>query len=449
MNVVAVISSAIAVSGPRKTIHDKTGLDGVDREVPETRGTRNTRRFLRRVGVTALAVTLLAGVATAASVAVPEAAAGQDRPELQEAMQSLVDAGSAGVQLRVHDQRGEWGGSAGVRKLGETAKPPTNGRFRIGSSTKTFTASVVLQLVAEGKVGLDAPAAGYLPQFGLDRRITVRMLLQHTSGVFDFTGESYPDGTVVPGIAWSGKEWVDNRFRTYRPEELVRFALSKPARFAPGTDWSYSNTNYVLARLLIEKVTGRSYAEEMQRRILRPLGLWDTVVPGTSPEIPGPHAHGYYRYEDAGQWKTVDITRQNPSWISSAGDMISTTQDLHTFFSALQGGKLLPASLLAEMRKPDPKSGAYGYGLGLFVLDAGPDCGGTIVYHNGGVQGYGTLMYSTLDGSKTLTASATYVDGAAMSKTAAFQKAVQGLVNMVFCGEQAGLADRPSTVDPH
>ncbi|WP_268745061.1 serine hydrolase domain-containing protein [Paenibacillus sp. FSL H8-457] len=155
-----------------------------------------------------------------------------------------------------------------MSRLGEEAKPPTNGHFRIGSNIKTFTSTVMLQLVAEGRIGLDEPAVDYLPEFGLDRRITVRMLLQHTSGVFNFTGKYYEDGTVMPGIPWQGQEWVDNRFKTYRPEELVRLALSKPVRFEPGTDWSYSNTNYVLARLLIEKVTGSSLAEEMQRLIL-------------------------------------------------------------------------------------------------------------------------------------------------------------------------------------
>ena len=386
----------------------------------------------KRVGITALAVTLLAG-ATTPGVA---AAAAQDRPELQTAIQEIVDSGFAGVQLRVHDERGDWVGSAGVRKLGETAKPPTNGRFRVGSNTKTFVATVALQLVAEGRIELDTPAADYLPAFGLDRRITVRMLLQHTSGLFSYTGEYYPDGTIVPGIPWQGKEWVDNRFHTYQPEELVRLALSKPARFAPGTDWSYSNTNYVLAGLLIEKVTGRSYAEEMRRRIMRPLGLSGTVVPGARPDIPGPHAHSYYRYEDAGQWKTLDITRQNVSWASSAGEMISTTRDLHTFFAALVGGKLLPAPLLAEMLKPHPKSGVYGYGLGLMVQDAGPNCGGILLTHNGGLQGSGALMYSTPDGSKTLEASVTTGDGA-FDPAAAFAQAQRSLVNLVFCGGPA------------
>ncbi|TYP76847.1 D-alanyl-D-alanine carboxypeptidase [Paenibacillus methanolicus] len=133
-------------------------------------------------------------------------AAGQDRPELQKAVQEIVDSGFLGVQLRVHDEQGEWVGSAGVSRLGEAAKPPTNGHFRIGSNTKTFTATVVLQLVAEGRIGVDDPVVDYLPAFGLDRRITVRMLLQHTSGVFNYTGEYYEDGTVVPGIPWQGQE---------------------------------------------------------------------------------------------------------------------------------------------------------------------------------------------------------------------------------------------------
>ncbi|MEQ4724498.1 serine hydrolase domain-containing protein [Nonomuraea sp. B19D2] len=380
-----------------------------------------------------------AGAATADSGAAPAAAAGQDRPELQKAIEEIVDSGFAGVSLRVHDERGEWVGSAGVAELGGAAKPPTNGYVRIGSNTKTFTATLVLQLVAEGKVGLDDPAADHLPEFGLDERITVRMLLQHTSGVFNFSGEVYDDGTVVPGIpapyGTTGKEWVGNRFKTYRPQELVELALSKPARFEPGAGWSYSNTNYVLARLLIEKVTGRSVAEEMQRLILGPLGLSGTVVPDASPEIPEPHAHAYYRYEDAGEQKTADVTRQNPSWISSGGDMISTTQDLHTFISALVGGKLLPAPLLAEMCTPHPTGiPNMDYGLGVFVLNTD---GGTVISHNGGMAGHAALMYSTPDGSKTLTAALNCVDDADLAIATAFRYAQQRLVNEVFRGGQA------------
>ncbi|SFK72693.1 D-alanyl-D-alanine carboxypeptidase [Streptosporangium canum] len=381
-----------------------------------------------------------AGVATADSGAVPAAAARQDRPELQKALEEIVDDGFVGVSLRVHDARGEWVGSAGAAELGGAAKPPTNGHVRIGSNTKTFTSTLVLQLVAEGKVELDTPAADYLPEFGLDERITVRMLLQHTSGVFNFSGEVYDDGTVVLGIPMpygpAGAEWLDNRLKTYRPQELVELALSKPARFEPGTGWSYSNTNYVLARLLIEKVTGRTYAEEMRRLILGPLGLSGTVVPDASPEIPEPHAHAYYRHEDGGEQKTIDITRQNPSWISSGGDMISTTQDLHTFLSALLGGKLLPASLLAEMCTPHPTGiPNMDYGLGVFVLTT--DGGGTLISHNGAAVGHAALMYSTPDGSKTLTAALNCVDDADLSIAAAFQRAQQRLLDEVFCGGQA------------
>ncbi|MEV0236401.1 serine hydrolase domain-containing protein [Nonomuraea sp. NPDC050786] len=383
---------------------------------------------------------ITAALDTTERAAVPAAAAGQDRPELRKALEEIVDSGFVGVSLRVNDERGEWVGSAGAAELGGAAKPPTNGHVRIGSNTKTFTATLVLHLVAEGRIGLDAPAADYLPGFGLDERITVRMLLQHTSGVFNFTGEVYADGTIVPGIpipyGTTGKEWMDNRFRTYRPQELVELALSKPARFEPGTGWSYSNTNYVLARLLIEKVTGRSYAEEMQRLILGPLGLSGTVVPDASPEIPEPHAHASYRYEEDGEQKTIDITRQNPSWISTGGDMISTTQDLHTFVSALLGGRLLPAPLLAEMCTPHPTGiPNMDYGLGVFVVRT--EDGGTLISHNGAAVGHAALMYSTPDGSKTLIAALNCVDDAGLSIATAFQNAQRRLVNQVFRGGQA------------
>ncbi|KOG08087.1 MULTISPECIES: serine hydrolase domain-containing protein [Streptomyces] len=354
---------------------------------------------------------------------------GQDRPQLQEAIEELVESGFVGVQLRVNDEQGEWVGSAGVRRLGQNAKAVATGHFRIGSSTKSFVATSVLLLVAEGGIGLDAPADDYLPEFGLDRRITVRMLLQHTSGIFNHTGELYEDGTIARGVPWQGKEWVDNRFKTYLPEELVRLSLSKPARFAPGTGWSYANTNYVLARLVIEKVTGRSFAEELQRLILGPLGMTGTLAPGASPEIPEPHNHGYYRYEDGGQERTVDVTRQNPSWVGAGGDMTSTTRDLHTYFSALMGGRLLPAELLAEMRTPEA---TVGYGLGVFAQETQ---GGTVFHHNGATMGSAALMYSTPDGSRTLTAGLSWVDDADLSIAPAFQTAQQRFVDQVFCGK--------------
>ncbi|WP_344483962.1 serine hydrolase domain-containing protein, partial [Nonomuraea monospora] len=189
------------------------------------------------------------------------------------------------------------------------------------------------------------------------------------------------------------------------------------------TDWSYANTNYVLARLLIEKVTGRTIAQEMQRLIIGPLGLTGTIQPSAETDLPAPHAHAYYRYEEG----TVDVTRHNPSWVSSGGDMISTTRDLHTFITALLGGKLLPADLLAEMCTPEAK---VGYGLGVFVQDT--PGGGKVITHNGGIAGHAALLYSTPDGATTLTATLNYVDDAELSMAAAFQGATQRLVAEVF-----------------
>ncbi|MGK5552529.1 serine hydrolase domain-containing protein [Actinomadura kijaniata] len=405
-------------------------------------GTPRTFRISRPVAVTALAVGLVAGVAPGAAavdgrVAAPNAVAGQDRPEVRKAVQAFVDAGFAGIQVRVNDERGEWAVSAGVRKLGGTAKPPTNGLFRLGSTTKTFTATLVLQLVADGRIRLDTPVADHLPGFGLDRRITVRMLLQHTSGVYNYTGELDAAGKPLPGLIVPGEDLVEKRLRSYRPEELVRFALSKPPRFEPGKGWGYSNTNYTLAQLLVEKVTGRSYAEQMRRRILRPLALRHTLPPSRRTGIPGPHSHGYYRYQDAtGRWKVVDVTRQNPTYLGAAGGMISTSADLHTFFSALNGGGLLPPRLLAEMRRPHPGSGALAYGLGVSVQDLGPGCG-TVLHHNGSaLAGYGSIMYSTPDGRRTLTGSITMGD-AAVDPSPAFPKLQTKLLKEVFCGRPA------------
>ncbi|WP_157249292.1 serine hydrolase domain-containing protein [Nonomuraea typhae] len=394
------------------------------------------RRVFRRLGGTAA---LLAGTATAGAAAADSrpASAGQDRPELQKAIQAFVDSGlAAGMQIRVTDERGEWAGSAGVRKLGASAKPPTNGRFRIGSTTKNFVATLVLQLVDASVLELDAPVAGYLPQFKLDPEITVRMLLQHTSGLIDYTYDVDAEGKPVQGIPWQGKEWVAKRFHTYTDEELVRLSLAKGPKFGPGKRWSYSNTNYVVAKLLIKKVTG-SYERAMKQRILRPLKLTGTELPGARTDIRGPYAHAYYRYEDApGQWKVIDVTRQNPTWISAAGDMISTTEDLQTFFSALNGGKLVSADLLAEMREPHPESAAlYGrYGLGTWIqnLNERLGCGGTVYNHNGSNNGYAALMYSTPDGKKTLTASITSGDAEA-DVAKEFPKALDNLLKTEFC----------------
>lgn len=343
---------------------------------------------------------------------------------LDEAVHKFVAAGFAGLQMRVNDEHGEWAGSAGVRELGDTESPPADGRFWAGSVAKTFTATAVLQLVADGAIGLDSPVG-----LGVDERITVRMLLRHTSGLFNYTGEYFEDGTIVTGIPAFGKEWVEHRLRPYQARELVDLALSKPARFEPGTDWSYSNTNYTLATLLIEKLSGRSFGEQLQERILGPLGLRDTLLAGDVTDLPEPYAHGYYRYQDGDDWVVTDVSRQNLAMMPGAGSAISTTRDLHVFFSALNGGRILPAGLLAEMRTPH---GPIGYGLGVFVQELAN--GDTIYHHNGGAPGgYGALMYSNPDGTKTMTAGITMGD-AAVDPAEVFPAALDSLVKAVFEG---------------
>jgi len=384
---------------------------------------------MRKSIVVAVAAALLTGMVA------PDATAAPGRSDLRQAMDEVIAAGAAGVQVRLHDGRGDWVGTAGKRELGVRDGVPVNGRFRAGSLTKTFVATAVLQLVGEGKVKLDDPASRYLPQFGLGERITVRMLLQHTSGLFDYTGDVNSDGSVEPGIPLSGQEFVDKRFHTYRKQDLVKFALSKPARFAPGTNWSYSNTNYVLAGLLIENVTGTDWAEQVERRILRPLGLRNTSLPGTNPNIPGPHAHGYLGYQHGGAQRVVDITRQNLSWGNAAGEIISTTADLDKFITALLGGKLLAPAQLAEMRRVRPLSPAGAYGLGLAQVKF--PCGISVLGHNGGIQGYRSDMFSTADSATRYEVSVTTaaVDLADPAQEQRLEAAKSRLGKVIVCGE--------------
>jgi D-alanyl-D-alanine carboxypeptidase len=220
--------------------------------------------------------------------------------------------------------------------LGTPVDP--HGRFRIGSLTKVFTATVVLQLAAEHRVDLDRPARTYLPGV-LDPAwpdVTVRQLLNHTSGL-------PPTHTDLPedDSAW----FVAHRFDSYTPAESIRTAWGLPMEFQPGTAQHYTGIGYTLAGMLIERVTGHRYAEEVARRILRPLRLRDTLVPAaTDPRLPHPAAHGYLDVDGA----LVDVTEQSPyAW--AEGGMISTPADLERLITAVFRGRLLPPAQLAEM----------------------------------------------------------------------------------------------------
>lgn len=302
------------------------------------------------------------------ALALVTVATGPGFPVVQ--LEELVSSGSAtAAVLTVDSPRGRESDAAGA------AEPA--GYFRIGSVTKTFVATVVLQLVDEGRVTLDTPIDRYLP--GLvpnGRNITVRQVLNHRSGIYDYAHD--------PGYStnrWRG----DERFRHFEPDELLAVAFRHEPYFDPGAAWHYSNTNYVIAGLLIERLTGRPYGTEITRRILKPLRLKDTSVPGDRPGLPRPHARGYTEVDG----RLVDATLMNPSLDWAAGEMISTAADLNAFFAALFGDRLLNPETLAQMRgygEAGPPLFDYGLGLQRFHLP----CGRSVEGHSGQLIGYTT-----------------------------------------------------------
>ncbi|NOU88864.1 serine hydrolase, partial [Paenibacillus sp. LMG 31460] len=221
-------------------------------------------------------------------------------------------------------------------------------------------------------------------------QITIRQILNHTSGIAEYSRSKDAD-------------FMDTK-KSYTAEEIVRLGISLPPDFVPGMGWSYSNTGYVLLGILIEKVTGNSYAEEIENRIIEPLELLDTFLPGNSSVIPGTrHARGYSQPDEASEIK--DVTYYNPSAGSSAGDMISDADDLNKFFSYLLGGKLLKEEQLKQMLTTVPvgRNGIEGYGLGISEIKLSN--GVSIWGHTGGILGFSTIAGGTLGGKHTLVVS--------------------------------------------
>ncbi|GAA3881661.1 serine hydrolase domain-containing protein [Saccharothrix violaceirubra] len=342
-------------------------------------------------GTRSLVVAATAGLAVAGAV-VPASADTQsgriDRGIVQQSLDRMAADGALGVQVRIGDRGHEFTARSGKAQLDRPDPVPLNGRFRAGSITKTFVSTVVLQLVGEGKIVLDVPVARYLPGLLPDGdRITVRQLLQHTSGLYNYTNALPRDPAGQLAI----------RYKHWEPEEVIALATAHPLDFEPGTSWNYSNTNYAVAGLVIRKVTGRTWGEEVKRRVLYPLGLTGTSVPGDQVTIPGPHAHGYVGAGD----QVVDITELNASVAGAAGQLISTTADLGRFIDALVGGRLLKPAQQAELLKTTEASPEYGLGVDVFTLD----CGTTVIGHNGGIAGYLTTMYTSSDRKAKLLAS--------------------------------------------
>ena len=346
----------------------------------------------RRLGLCAAVVALVGGLTVAGTLVAPAADARQTRDVMQQNLDSLVrDDGFPGALAAVRDRSGrvrEY--TAGVGDLATRAAVPLDGYVRIGSNTKTFTSVVVLQLVGEGKVDLDQPIETYLPGLvrgdGIDgHHITVRQLLQHTSGLPNYTA-----------IFASG--YLPYRHTYVEPRQLLDLALAGKADFPPGAKFEYSNTNYVLAGLLIEKITGRPVAEEITNRVLNKLGLHHTYFPNVGDQgIRAPHPNGYHR--DDPTKPLTDVTVADPSFGWAAGAMISTPTDLNRFFTALLSGRLLQPAQLKQMRTtidaPDFGPGVR-YGLGLASTPL--SCGGLSWGHGGDFPGYSTTNAVTDDG---------------------------------------------------
>jgi D-alanyl-D-alanine carboxypeptidase len=324
----------------------------------------------------AVAFALTAGTAQAAPAADP----------VQHRLDALV-ADFPGALATVQDADGRTRDYVAGVADAESEKPvPVNGRVRIASNTKMFTATVVLQLVGEGRIDLDAPVSAYLPDLDGVEGITVRHALQHTSGLVDYDDKLIQDYAKVQHVH-------------FEPHELTDAVLSEERLWQPGTKFSYSNANYVLAGLVVQRVTGRPIGEEITRRIIEPLKLRDTYWPALGDQtIRGRHPHGYFPNSSGGR---DDVTEMDPSMGWAAGQLVGTPRDLVTFMTALLDGELLEPAQLAEMRRTvpapefDQTGGAtYGLGLGTFRLS----CGGTAWTHGGDAPGYVTRNAVTDDG---------------------------------------------------
>ncbi|WP_406087367.1 serine hydrolase domain-containing protein [Streptomyces virginiae] len=299
-----------------------------------------------------------------------------------------------GILAEVRDGDGHWFGTAGVADTRTGRARGHEDRFRIGSITKTFTATVVLQLVGEGQLALEDTVERWLPGVltgnGHDgNTITVRQLLDHTSGVFSYTHDQ-------PALS---------RQESYTPEELVEIAVSHPAGFPAGTGWAYSNTNYVLAGMIVEHVTGRMLADEITDRLARPLDLTGTGLPlGADPTLPGPHSSHYTKLFSPDPNATVhDVTELETSPYWAAGGMVSTLADLNRFFAALLAGRLLRPEQQHEMFTMVPTEGwlpgaAYGLGVSRLTLPSG-----TVVWGMGGALfGSWSYVYGIREGTHML-----------------------------------------------
>jgi D-alanyl-D-alanine carboxypeptidase len=349
---------------------------------------------MTRMGTTLAAIVAGTALLTTPAVAAPADGVRSDRRELQRELDAVVAAGATSATAEISSRGRRLRASSGTAEVGSDRRVPPAARFRVGSESKAFLAAVVLQLVAERRLRLDDTVERRLPSVVPEGDlITIRQLLNHSSGLYEVLA-------TLPSPR--SEEFLKIRWRTWTTAELVARATAKPLVFEPGTKAMYSNTNYLVLGMIVERATGHSYAHEIERRIIRPLNLTGTSLPGTDPYIHGPHARGYLPTERG----LVDITEVNPSIMNAGGDIISTTRDLNRFFAALLGGRLLPDHLVREMKttKLDSK---YGLGIIQFPLS----CGGAAWGKDGDAPGYSTWTFESPNRDRRITVSVTWGPG--------------------------------------
>ena len=340
-----------------------------------------------RILLAFLAALLVMGVSPAAA----KTAAAAGDPGLQSRLDALVDGGAPGAILLVRGDDGKKRLTAGEADLATGRAMHPGDRYRIASLAKTYVSTVVLQLVGEGKLRLSDSVEKWLPgRVPNGENIRIRQLLGHTSGLFDFENdprllEPYFGGDL--SHYWS-------------PLERLALATSHEPLYPPGetTKSTYSNTNYTVAGLIIEAVTGKSLKAQLRRRIFKPLGLKSTTYPDRKTTIAGRHAHGYY---PLGPPPLVDVTEFSPSITGAGGAIVSTVGDVARFYRALLKGRLLRPRLLQEMKKTLPTDSdlpsRYGLGLARYPTRCGAGWG-----HSGSFPGYWTYTFSSANGKRQI-----------------------------------------------
>ena len=330
-----------------------------------------------------------------------------DVAELNGAINEVHRAGMPGVFAEVRDGDQVWRGAAGVADAG-TGRPVTSDmRHRVGSITKSFTAAAVLQLVESGQIGLDASIGHYLPGLAPGERgdaITVRMLINHTSGLAEYLPYAYPSLRAFPSLAeTTPKSLDDNRFTQFDRIELIEMGVGAPAVGRPGgTPGVYSNTNYQLLCQLLEHVTGATAEKYITRNVIERAGLRDTEL-AAGPHMVGAHSQMYEAW-----FGMIDPPRDysvyDMSWVGPAASLISTVADLNRFYSLLLAGEIVNARSLAQMQRTVPVISFEGkrieYGLGLHRMEVPGQ--GTFWGHDGTVWGAGAMSMTRADGTRQM-----------------------------------------------